>query len=72
MRLKMSRGGRRGGGFRQHLPVRTRRRNDTEYLLSSPENARRLLRALADSRAGRVREFTIEELYARYGLDPQG
>lgn len=51
---------------------RLRSRNDTEYLLSSPEMAARLMRALEDSRAGRGREFTIEELYARYGLDPEG
>jgi hypothetical protein len=44
-------------------------RNDTEYLLSSPEMAARLKRALEDSLAGRGREFTMKELYARYGLD---
>jgi hypothetical protein len=51
---------------------RLRPRNDTEYLLSSPEMAARLMRALEDSRAGRGREFTIEELYGRYGLAPEG
>jgi hypothetical protein len=50
---------------------RLRSRNDTEYLLSSPEMATRLKRALEDSLAGRGREFTIEELYAHYGLDPE-
>ena len=51
---------------------RLRPRNDTEDLLSSPEMAARLMRALEDSRAGRGREFTIEELYARYGLAAEG
>lgn len=50
---------------------RLRSRNDTEYLLSSPEMAARLRRALEDSRAGRGQEFTMEELYARYGLEPE-
>ncbi|MFL5537484.1 MAG: hypothetical protein ACJ8J0_00740 [Longimicrobiaceae bacterium] len=50
---------------------RLRPRNDTEYLLSSPEMAARLRRALDDSLAGRTHEFTIEELYARYGLAPE-
>jgi PHD/YefM family antitoxin component YafN of YafNO toxin-antitoxin module len=51
---------------------RLRSRNDTEYLLSNPVMAARLMRALEDSRAGRSREFTMQELYARYGLDPKG
>ena len=50
---------------------RLRSRNDTEYLLSSPEMAARLRRALDDSLAGRGHKFTIEEIYARYGLDPE-
>jgi hypothetical protein len=50
---------------------RLRPRNDTEYLLSSPEMAARLQRALEDSLAGRTHEFTVEELYARYGLGPE-
>ena len=50
---------------------RLRSRNDTEYLLSSPEMAARLKRALDDSLAGRTHEFTMEELYARYGLEPE-
>src|SRR3954471_23843675 len=50
---------------------RLRSRNDTEYLLSSPEMAARLRRALDDSLAGRTYEFTMEELYARYGLEPE-
>jgi hypothetical protein len=33
--------------------------------------AARLMRALEDSRAGRGQEFTMEELYARYGLEPE-
>jgi hypothetical protein len=51
---------------------RLRSRNDTEYLLSNPEMAARLRRALDDSLAGRGQTFTIEEIYARYGLDPEG
>jgi hypothetical protein len=44
-------------------------RNDTEYLLSSPENARRLLAAIEDSRAGKgMRVSTIEELRRELGF----
>jgi hypothetical protein len=43
-------------------------RNDTEYLLSSPENARRLLAALERSLAGGGREVTLEQLRAEFGL----
>lgn len=50
---------------------RLRSRNDTEYLLSNPVMAARLKRALEDSLAGRTHEFTMEELYARYGLEPE-
>ena len=50
---------------------RLRSRNDTEYLLSNPVMAARLMRALADSRVGRGRELTMEDLHARYGLDPE-
>lgn len=52
--------------------VRFRRRgtrSDSEYLLSSPENARRLLAAIEDSRAGKgVRFSTIEEMRRELGL----
>lgn len=46
-----------------------RSRNDSEYLFSNPENAARLNRAIEDSLAGRTREFTLDELFARYGRE---
>ena len=45
---------------------RLRPRGDTAYLTANPEMAARLKRALDDSLAGRTREFTLEELQARY------
>ncbi|HWK89157.1 MAG TPA: hypothetical protein VNP72_04155 [Longimicrobium sp.] len=46
-----------------------RRRGDTEYLLSSPENARRLLATLADLRAGGTMiRIDIDELAEMVGL----
>lgn len=50
---------------------RVRSRGDTEYLLGSPEMAARLRRALDDSASGRTHEFTLEELYGRYGREPE-
>lgn len=48
---------------------RYRLRGDTEYLLSSPENARRLLTAIEDARAGRgTRVMTVDELRRELGL----
>lgn len=48
---------------------RYRSRGDTEYLLSSPENARRLLAAIEDARAGRgTRVMTVDELRRELGL----
>lgn len=44
-------------------------RGDTEHLLSSPENARRILAARDDARAGRgTRVMTTEELRRDLGL----
>jgi hypothetical protein len=45
-------------------------RNDTEYLLSSPETTRRILAALEDARAGRgMMTFeSVEELRAALRL----
>ncbi len=56
--------------FRDRGIRRLRTRNDTEYLLSSPENARRLLAALEDSRAGRnmMRFESVAELRAALRL----
>jgi hypothetical protein len=34
-------------------------RNDTEYLMSNPENARRLLASIRESEAGKVIERTL-------------
>jgi hypothetical protein len=48
---------------------RYRSRGDTEYLLGSPGNARRLLAAVEDSRAGKgMRYASIEELRRDLGL----
>jgi hypothetical protein len=48
---------------------RTGTRGDTEYLLSSPENARRLLAAIEDSRAGKGTRFaTIDDLRRELGF----
>lgn len=45
------------------------RRGDTEYLLSSLPNARRLLTAVEDARAGRgTRVTTTDELRRELGL----
>ena len=67
-----------GRGLQRRRPPRVdlslrrlRPRNDTEYLLASPEMAARLKRALEDSLAGRTHEFTLEELHARYGRGPE-
>jgi hypothetical protein len=54
----------RGLGYRRH-----RSRGDTEYLMSSPANARRLLAAIEDARAGRgTRVVTTDELRRELGL----
>jgi hypothetical protein len=55
----------RDGGLR-----RLHSRNDTEYLLSSPETTRRILAALEDARAGRgMMTFeSVEELRAALRL----
>ena len=43
---------------------------ETLYLLSSPENARRLRKALADARAGKnLRVTSVEELRREFGLE---
>jgi hypothetical protein len=39
--------------------VRRRFRNDTEYLMASPENARRLLASIRECEAGKVVERTL-------------
>ncbi|HEX2204626.1 MAG TPA: hypothetical protein VHG91_15055 [Longimicrobium sp.] len=43
-------------------------RNDTEYLLSSPENARILMEAIRELDEGRGRPTTMAEIRARLGL----
>ncbi|HEX6038271.1 hypothetical protein [Longimicrobium sp.] len=54
----------RGLGYRRY-----RSRGDTEYLMSSPANARRLLAAIEDARAGRgTRVVTMDELRRELGL----
>jgi antitoxin YefM len=42
---------------------------ETVHLLSSPNNARRLLRALERSRKGKGKRMSIQELRAEFGLD---
>jgi hypothetical protein len=52
--------------FRDRGIRRLRTRNDTDYLLSSPETAHRILSALEDARAGRgmMTFSSVEELRA--------
>jgi hypothetical protein len=61
MRLARTRRPKWAWTFRDGGVRRLHSRNDTEYLLSSPENARRLLAALEDSRTGR-NMMTFESL----------
>jgi len=71
MRLGDTRRVWRGRPFRIDRGVRRlRSRNDTEYLLSNPENARRLLSALEDSRSGRAMTVfeSVDELRAALRL----
>ena len=42
---------------------------ETNHLIASPKNARRLLEALNDVRKGRGKPTTIEELRKEFGLD---
>lgn len=49
---------------------RTPSRNDHIYLFSSPENARRLRKAIANSRANRnMIPFDVDELRRELGLE---
>ncbi len=43
---------------------------ETEYLLSSPKNAERLLKAMERARAGEGEPQTVVELRKSLGLDP--
>jgi hypothetical protein len=53
-------------GFRR---LRAGTRGDTEYLLSSPENARRLLAAAENARAGKgTRVVTVDQLRRELGI----
>ena len=45
---------------------------ETAYLLRSPENAERLLAALARARAGEGKPMTVEQLRVELGLAPDG
>jgi antitoxin YefM len=42
---------------------------ETVYLLRSPNNARRLLAALRDSLADKIRPSSVDELRREFGLD---
>ena len=46
--------------------------DETEYLLQSPRNAERLLRALEQARAGVGAPQTVESLREELGLDSTG
>ena len=41
---------------------------ETDYVLRSPENAKRLHRAIRDAKRGRLRKMTMEELRREVGL----
>lgn len=57
------------GVIRRLAARRDRGRGDTEYLLSSPVNARRLLAALEDSRSGKGTRYTsLDALRRELGL----
>jgi hypothetical protein len=62
-------------GFGIRFPRSLRRvrssRDDTAYLLGNPETARRLLAAMADSRAGRMIECSLGDLRAMLPDGPQ-
>ena len=45
---------------------------ETAHLLRSPENARRLMKALRRARAGKGKPSSIEELRRSIGLVPRG
>jgi antitoxin YefM len=45
---------------------------ETAYLLRSPRNKRRLLKALRESREGKGKVMTVEELRREAGLDERG
>ena len=62
----------RGSLARRPISLRSRTpsRNDDVYLFSSPENARRLLEAIEDSRANRnMIPFDVDELRRELGLE---
>lgn len=72
MRLETRRTPATSRPLRLNLGIRPLRpRGDTAYLLGNPEMATRLRRAIEDSASGRTREYTLEELYGRYGLEPE-
>lgn len=48
------------------------RMTETEYLLNSPANARRLLAALKRARAGIGRQMTLEEMRKESGVHRSG
>lgn len=42
---------------------------ETAHLLRSPKNARRLLEAIAETRTGKGKRLSIDQLRRRFGLD---
>jgi len=68
MGMEIVRSGRGAPPTARELGLRwLRHRNDSDYLFGNPENAALLNRAIEDSFTGRTHEFTLDELYARYG-----
>jgi antitoxin YefM len=43
---------------------------ETDYLLRSPKNAKRLLGAIRRAKRGQLRKMTVEELRREVGLEP--
>jgi len=48
--------------------TKRKKMDETEYLLSSPRNAKRLLRALEDAKRSEIKPQTVEELRKELGL----
>jgi antitoxin YefM len=49
--------------------TKRKKMDETEYLLRSPRNAERLLRALEDAKRGDGKPQTVESLRKEFGLE---